>query len=251
MNLRAVVIAAAVVILSVPETEAAEIKILSVPAMRPVFNDLGPMFERSTGHRLVIKFEFASAAKRQIEAGELFDLLIAEPTQIDDLITQGKIVASTRADLGYVGLGVGARAGTPKPDISSVEAFKRTLLEAKSIAYQPDTGSGLHFAGLLERLGIAADVKAKLKPKPGGAALPSVASGEAEIVVTSIPGILATPGVELVGPLPSELQFYIRFRAGVSAAAMEPDAVIALVKFLMSEPAGPVLKAKGMQPGAP
>ena len=251
MNLRAAIIAATVVLMSVSATEAAEIKVLSVPAMRPVFNDLGPKFEHSTGHRLVIKFEFASSAKRQIEAGELFDLLIAEPTQIDDLTKQGKIVASTRTDVGYVGLGVGARAGTPKLDISSVEAFKRTVLEAKSIAYQPDTGSGLHFAGLLERLGIAADVTAKLKPKPGGAALPSVASGEAEIVVISIPGILATPGVELVGPLPSELQYYLRFGSGVSSAAVEPEAAMALIRFLTSESAIPVLKAKGMQPGAP
>jgi len=230
---------------------SAEINLFCVPALRPVLNELGPQFERSTGHKLSIRFEFVPAAMRQIEAGEAFDLVILEPASIDDMIRQRKILADTRTNLAYVGLGVAVRAGEPVPTVGSVEAFKRTLLEAKSIAYQPDTGSGKYFIELLDRLGIAADVTSKLRPKPGGAAIPSVAAGETEMVVISIPGILATPGVVLAGPLPSELQFYIRFTAGVSSIAREPDGAKALLRYLTSEEAVSTIRRKGLAPGAP
>jgi molybdate transport system substrate-binding protein len=251
LSIAAARIALAFMLLQCLAADGAEIKLFSVPALRSVLNELGPEFERSTGHTLVIKFEFVPLAVRQIEAGDTFDLAILEPVAIDKMIGQGRIAAESRADVAYVGLGVGVRAGGSKPDIGSVDAFKRALLDAKSIAYQPDTGSGIFFTGLLERLGIAADVKDKLRPKAGGAAIPSVASGEAEMVVVSIPGILATTGVEFVGPLPPELQFHIHFAAGVSTAAKEPDAARALLKLLTSKAAIPVFKSKGLEPGTP
>ena len=229
----------------------AEIELFCVPALRPVLNEIGPQFERSTGHKLSIRFEFVPMAMRQIEAGAAFDLVILEPAPIDDMIRQRKILAETRTNLAYVGLGVGVRAGEPIPTVGSVEAFKRTLLGAKSIAYQPDTGSGKYFVELLDRLGIAADVTSKLRPKAGGAAIPSVATGETEMVVISIPGILATPGVVLAGPLPSELQFHLLFTAGVGIVAKEPDGAKALLRYLSSEEAVSVIRAKGLEPGAP
>jgi len=226
---------------------AAEIKVLHTPAFRAVINDLGPQFERSTGHKLVIKVEVSAVLKRQIEAGETFDVAILTRMHIDDLTKQGKIASGTRAHIARSGIGVGARAGASKPDISSVDAFKRMLLNAKSVTYSAEGASGIHFNSLLDRLGIAAEMKPKLKPVATGVTAERVARGEAEIVVAPIPSIVAVPGVELVGPLPSELQSYIDFTAGVASGAKEAEAAKALIKFLAAPAAAPVLKAKGME----
>lgn len=231
--------------------EAAEIKVLSAPAMRAVINELGPQFERATGHKLVIQFGLGAVLKRQIEAGATFDVAIFTPPVIDDLIKGGKIAAGTRADIARSGIGVAVRAGGPKPDISSVDAFKRALLNAKSVAYAGEGATGIYFMGLLERLGIAADMKAKLKPMAGGAAVPAVARGEAEIAVIPTASVFGVPGAELVGPLPSELQTYIVFTTGVGATAKEPEAAKALIRFLTAPAAVPVIKAKGMEPATP
>ena len=234
------------------ETMAAEIKVIAALPVTAVFKELGPQFERDTGHKVITKFAPIAGVKRDIDAGEAFDLAISTTSAIDDWIGRGKLVAATRAPVAYAGLGVGVRAGAPKPDIGSVETFKRTLLNAKSVAHGAESESAAYFKGLFERLGITEEMKPKLKPVVGGGiVVKSVASGEVEIGVATVPIIVAAPGVELVGPLPAELQTYISFTAGVSTGAKEPATAQALIKFLSSPAAVAVIKEKGMHPGAP
>ena len=229
---------------------AAEVKVVAAAPMTAVLKELGPQFERDTGHKLVIRFAPTPAVKREIDAGETFDVAISVTSGIDDLIKEGKIVAGTRAAVAFTGLGVGVRAGAPKPDIRSVDAVKRTLLNAKSVAHSAEGASVAIFKGMLERIGIAEEMRPKLKPL-AGSGLESFVSGDAEIVVLFVPTIVAASGVELVGLFPSELQTYLSFAAGVGTSAMEPGAAQALIKFLTAPKAAAIIKAKGMEPGTP
>jgi molybdate transport system substrate-binding protein len=232
--------------------KAAEVKVMAGAAMSGVIGELGPQFERATGHKLVMQYGLSGAFKRQIEGGEAFDLAIIAPVALDDLIKQGKIAADTRADIVRVGMGVAVRAGAPKPDVSSVDAFKSTLINAKSVTYAPEGATGIHLAKVLERLGITEQVKAKTKPQQDPARIPqAVADGEAELgfAVTNI--LLSVKGVELAGLFPPELQNYVVQTAGVSSGAKEPEAAKALIKFLMTPEATSVIKAKGMERPTP
>lgn len=228
--------------------EAAEIKVLSGAGMRLVVQELGAQFERTTGHKLATKLVPGPVVEREIEAGAAFDVAISQADAIDKLVKSGKIDPATRTDLARVGLGLVVRAGAPKPDISSVDAFKRALLGAKKVAYVKEGASGIYFVGLLDRLGIAADVKPKLisPPVTDGGAFGAVARGEADIGIAVVNFV---PGTDFVGPIPAELQIYLQFAVGVGTAATEPEAAKALVRFLTSEAAAPVIKAKGMEPG--
>jgi len=231
--------------------QAAEVKVLSIPPLRTSLDELGPQFERATGHKLMVKYDVSAALKRQIDAGETFDVALILPAMIDDLLKQGKVAAGTRTDISRAAVGVAVKKGAPKPDISSAEAFKRTLLNAKSVAYSAEGASGVYFKGLLERLGIAAEASGRFKPIGAGAVVATVAKGEVEMAVISIPVILAEPGAELVGLLPKELQHYVVYTAGVSAAAKQPDAAKALLKHLTTPAAISVMKSKGLEPATP
>lgn len=228
--------------------EAAEVKVMASNPVKAVVQELGSQFERESGHKLVVKF--LTGVSGAIDAGEPFDVAITPTPSMDSLIKEGKIIAATRADLAYAGIGVGVRAGAPRPDLSSVEAFKRALLNAKSVAHSAAGTSGVHFKRLLERFGIVEEMKPKLKPLTGDALVQAVPSGEAEMIVATISDIVAG-GTILVGPLPSELQFYNSFAAGVGTNAKEAEAAKALIKFLTAPAAIPVIKANGMEPGAP
>jgi molybdate transport system substrate-binding protein len=229
--------------------DAAEIKVLSTIGVKSMVEELAPQFEQKTGHKLAITFGIASVLKRQIEAGETFDLAIVTAGVADDLIKQGKLVAATRADVARGGIGIGVRAGAPKPDIGSVDALKRALLEAKSITYAKEGGSGIYFAGLLERLGIAEAMKPKTKYGTGNVA-ELVVAGEAEMAVLLITELIAVPGAVLVGPLPAEVQNYIVLTGGVGAQAKEPGLAKDLLQFLTAPAAVPVIKSKGLEPGS-
>ncbi|MBI2369074.1 MAG: substrate-binding domain-containing protein [Candidatus Rokubacteria bacterium] len=232
--------------------EAAEVKVIAGAAMSGVIGELGPQFERTTGHKLVIQYGLAPALKRQIEAGEAFDLVILSRAPMDDLTKQGKIAAGTRAEIAQVCMGVAVRAGAPKPDIGSVEAFKRALLNASSITYTADSTTGIHLAKVFERLGIAEPMKAKAKPQQVPLRTPqAVADGEAELGIALTNILLSVRGVEHVGLLPPELQNCLVFSAGVGAAAKQPDAAKALIKHLTAPAAAVVIKAKGMEPATP
>jgi molybdate transport system substrate-binding protein len=227
---------------------AAEVKVMAGVAMSGVIGELGPQFERATGHKIVIQYGPGATLRRQIEAGEAFDLAIVASERVDDLIKQGKIAGDTRMDIVRVGIGVAVREGAPKPDISSVDAFKRMLLSVKSVTYLPESATGEHFAKLLDRLGIADQLKGKLKPNAPGRIAQVVANGEVELAIVTTSDLSSTKGVQLVGLLPAELQNWFVNTAGVSATAKQPGAAKALIKHLTTPEAAAVIKAKGMVP---
>jgi molybdate transport system substrate-binding protein len=229
--------------------QAAEVKILTAGAMKEVVLAVVPQFERETGHKAVVSNDTAGGLAKRILGGEAFDLAVITPGAIDDLIAKGK-VTGPRITVARVGVGVVVKEGAPKPDIATIDAFKRALLAAKSVAYiDPESGgsSGIYIAGLLDKLGIAADVKPKAKLKKGGYVADLIKSGEAELGLHQISEILAVPGVTLVGPLPAEIQNYTVYAAGVSAEAKEGEAARALIKLLAGPAAEPVLKSRGME----
>ena len=229
--------------------QAAEIKIIAGAVMAPVFEELGPQFERATGHKLVIKYGVTGEMKRQIEGGEALDLAIVGSPLLDDLIKQGKIAADSRTLLARVGMAVGVRAGGPKPNVSSVDAFKRALVSAKSVTYAPEGITGMQLAKFMEQHGIAEQMKAKTKPQtvPVNIAK-AVAAGEAELGFALSSILVSVPGVELAGLFPAELQNWFVNTAGISAAAKQPDAAEALIKHLTTPTAAAAFKAKGMEP---
>ena len=231
-------------------TSAAEIKLVSTNALKSTLEELIPQFEKATEHKVTIVWGAAANLKVQIEKGETLDATILTTGLIDDLVKQGKLDGATRIPLARSATGVAVRKGAPKPDISTTEAFKRALLDAKSICYVEQGATGIYLKGLLERLGIAEQLKAKTKLlPPSNPAAFAVANGEAEIGMTQISEILPYPGAELVGPLPAEIGLFSVYPAAVATGAKEPDAAKALIRFLSTPAAIPVLKSKGLEPG--
>jgi molybdate transport system substrate-binding protein len=231
---------------------AADIKVSGVPSLKTALDVLGPQFERASGHKLMMNYAGSSDLIRQFAAGEAFDVALVWPALIGRLLKEGRIAAGTPAEVARVPIAVAVKKGAPKPDISTPDAFKRTLLNAKSVSHSMEGASGVYFKSLLERLGIAADMQPKLRPVPGGPfVVGPVARGEVEIAVISAPYIVLEPGAELVGPLPEELQQYVVYMAGVSAATKEPDAARALVRHLTLPAAASVLRSQGLDPPSP
>jgi molybdate transport system substrate-binding protein len=230
---------------------AAEVKVLTAGAFKQVLLALVPEFERETGNKVTVENATVGALTKRIEGGETFDLAVLTPAAVNDLASKGKFVAGSRVNLARVGVGVVVREGAPKPDIGSVDAFKRALLAANSVAYiDPAAGgsSGIYVAGLLDKLGIGAEVKAKAKLIPGGAVAEHIAKGEAELGIHQISEILPVKGITLVGPLPAEIQNYTVYAAGLGANAQATEAAKALLKTLSGPAAAGVLKARGMEP---
>jgi molybdate transport system substrate-binding protein len=229
---------------------AAEIKVLSAGAFKSIAVALAPDFEQQTGNKVSIENATAGELAKRIQSGNAFDLVIAPPALVDDLIKKGKVAGGSRRDLARVGIGVMVKEGMPKPDVSTVAAFKETLLAAKSIAYiDPASGgsSGVYLSGLFEKLGIAADVKPKAKLKQGGYVAELIVKGEAELGIHQISEILAVKGVSLVGPLPAEIQNYTVYAGGLSAAASDAAAAQDLLTVLGGVKAQAILKQKGME----
>jgi molybdate transport system substrate-binding protein len=232
---------------------AAELKVLTAGAFKQIVVALAPEFEKASGHKLVIENETVGALVKQIEGGERFDVTFLSPGAVDDLVKKGKIADGSRVNIARVGIGVMVKDGAPKPDISSVDAFKTALLAAKSVAYiDPASGgsSGIYVAKLLDQLGITDQIKPKAKLKQGGYVADLIVSGEAELGVHQISEIVPVNGVTLVGPLPKEIQNYTTYAAGISAAPGDADAAKALVKFLTGPRTAELLKQKGMEPAA-
>jgi molybdate transport system substrate-binding protein len=230
---------------------AAEIKVLTAGAFKQVVLALVPDFERQTGHKVTVENDTVGALTKRIEGGEGFDVAVLTPAAVSDLASKGKFVPGSGKNLARVGIGVVVKDGAPKPDISSVQAFKKALLAAKSVAYiDPVAGgsSGIYVAGLIDKLGIAAEVGPKAKLIHGGAVAEHIANGEAELGIHQISEILPVKGTTLVGPLPADIQNYTVYAAGLGAGAKESDAAKALLKALSGPAAADVLKAKGMEP---
>lgn len=217
--------------------------------MKTVFEELNPQIEQATGRKLAVQYNSSKNLRDKIQAGEPFDAAILTSDVLDDLIKQGKIAAGGRAEISRTGIGMGIRAGTTKPDISTAESLRRTLMNAKAISFNPTGASSAHTNDMLTRLGIAQAVKNKLilSPEPGRPQM-DVADGKSEVVFSLIPEIKGFPGVDLVGPVPAEFQSYINFAGGISANAHDAASALELIKFFSSPAVASVLIAKGMEP---
>ncbi len=227
------------------------IKILSGGAMRSLMVEVVPLFERASGVKVEIEFRLTSVLMKEIEAGAAFDVALLPRPELDALVRAGKVAAGSTVDVTRSAVGLAVRAGARKPDIATVDAFKRTLIAARSIAYS-DGPSGAYIAALLERLGLADAMKPKTK-LTGGPVAELVANGEAEVGMQQIVAILPVKGAELVGPLPSELQNVIVYAAGTAAAAQhtaqESVSARALITFMTAPEVVRIIRAKGMEPG--
>jgi molybdate transport system substrate-binding protein len=229
---------------------AAEIRLLSASALHPAIDALIPDFEKSSGHKVTVAYGTAGAVADRVQKGEAADIVVTSVPMFDQLQAQGKVVAGDRAIIAKVGVGAFVRKGAAKPDISSTDAFKRAMLAAKSIAYPDPAGggaSGIYLASLLERLGIAAEMKSKTKLSTLGTLYASVANGDIEIGFNQVSEILAQPTVELVGPLPPAIQNYTQFAPGIVTGSSQTDAARAFVTFLSSPAAKTVLNARGFE----
>jgi molybdate transport system substrate-binding protein len=223
---------------------SAQLKIFTVRAIASVLWEIGPDFERSTGNKLDVVLGYSPELSRRINAGEAFDLFVAPVARIDSLIKDGKLTSDSRTLMVKSDAGVEVRAGAPKPNIATVETFKQALLDAKSIAY-------LSFAGvpqLIERLGLTDALKSKSVVPDADIVSELVAKGEVELGIIVITQILTTPGVELVGLLPQELQISSSFAAAISSQSKAPDATRDLLSFLKTPPAVAVMRAQGVEP---
>jgi molybdate transport system substrate-binding protein len=228
-------------------TMSTGLKILSGGAMRPLMAEAVPLFERASGTNVEVGFRLTSVLAREIEDGTTFDIALLPRPELDALVQHGKIAAGSQTDIARSAIGVAVRAGAPKPDIGTVQAFKQALLGARSIAYS-DGPSGLYIASLLERLGIAREIKLKARLTTGPVA-ELVAAGEAEMCLQQIVAILPVKGAELVGPLPSELQKIIIYSAGLAISAANSATARAFIDFMAKPDAARIIRAKGMEPG--
>ncbi len=237
-------------LLATVSVRATEIKVLASNGVKGALEELAPAFERKTGNKLVISFGLAAALKRQIEGGEAFDLAILTSGGIEDLAKQGKVEAGVHASIARSGVGIGIKKGAPRPDIATPDALKRTLLAAKSISWAKEGASGVYFAGMLERIGIADQMKPKIVLAPSGVEVGKlVAGGQVQLGVILVNELMAAPGVEVLGPLPEALQNYTIFHAAVSTGSKNAAAARALIKLLTAPSSRAVFKAKGQEPG--
>jgi len=231
-----------------------EIKVLSTTAMKMVFEELAPRFERETGHRLAVELGPSLRLEARLSGGEAADVAIVTRGGATDLIGSGKIVAGNLVDVARSSIGICVGKGVPRPDISTADAFKRAMLFAKSIAVSKPVGggaSGAHMAKVFERLGIAQEMQAKSHYGSGGAAGLAglvVLRGEAEIGIQQMSELMAVSGIDVVGPLPAELQSVTMFTAAIPTSASHADAGRALVQFLRTPAVKSVIGAKGLDP---
>jgi molybdate transport system substrate-binding protein len=251
MNLKSALIASALAVTVTQSVSAAEITVLTAGAFKQVLLAIVPEYEKQTGNRVKVENDTAGALVKRIEGGAAFDVVIVGPAAVAGLAKDGKVLPDTQTNLARVGVGVVVKEGAPLPDISSVEAFKRALSAAKSVAYiDPASGgsSGIFVDKLLDKLGVAAEIRPKAKLIPGGAVADHIANGEAEIGIHQISEIIPVKGVTLVGPLPPEIQNYTVYAAGIGADSKQADAAKTLVKLLSGPNGVAVLKSKGMEP---
>jgi molybdate transport system substrate-binding protein len=254
MNGRLLMRIAAVVcalILSMTVGRAAEVKVLTSVALMGALNEVSLLFEQKTGNKLVIDFNLAVIQKKRLLDGDRADVIILTRSMMDDLAKQGKLIPDSLVNVAGTPVALAVRAGAPKPDISTVEAFKQTLLSAHSISYaDPARGglSGVVASRAIERLAIAEQMKSKTTLVPAGPQSPDlVAKGEVELGIAQASEIVPTAGTQLVGPLPAELGTLILFTCGVGAGTQSTDAARALIDFLSGPEAAPHFRSKGFQ----
>jgi molybdate transport system substrate-binding protein len=230
------------------QAQAADIKVFSSTALKAVLDELGPQFEKATGNKLVFTIGPAAAMKSQIDQGAAFDVAIVTPPLLDALAAAGKVDPATRAVIARSALGVSVRAGAPKPDVGTADALKRTLLNAKSIGFNGQGASRAGIEAMFAKLGIADDVKPKIKLLDVSAPV-AAAKGDVELALSPVSEIVAVSGAQLAGPVPADVQSYLVLSGAVAGDSKNAGAAKALVKFLAAPSAATVLKAKGMEPG--
>jgi molybdate transport system substrate-binding protein len=233
-------------------TSAAEVKVFSTIGVQGALEELVPKFEQASGHKLNIIWATAAILVKRVQSGETADLMVLTRQSFDALTKDGKATEGADANFASSGMAVIVKKGAPKPDISTPDAYKKALLEAKAIAYSdPAAGgaSGVFFAKTLDRMGIADQVKAKTKhPPPSGNSAVLVANGEADLAVQQEPEVLSVAGIDIVGPPPGDLNNITTYSAGVGAGSQQAEAANALIKFLHTPEAAAVFKAKGLKP---
>lgn len=231
--------------------QTGDVRVVASNGVKSVLDEILPQGEKVIGHRVAIQFGTSASLKQKIDAGEPFDVAIMTSEAIDDLVKSGHVVAGSRTAIGRSGIGVGARSGVAKPDITSPAALKQTLLRAKSFTYAEDGASRPHIVRMLNSMGIVDQVKSKTILEQGSVrAAARVTGGDAELLITLISEILPVQGMQLVGPLPAEFQNYVSFAAGTGAKARNAAAGKALIEFLSAPSAKPMFKAKGIEPSA-
>jgi molybdate transport system substrate-binding protein len=225
----------------------AEIKVLSSIATREAYLELVPQFEKASGHTVVTTWSGTTAIMKQMAAGERYDLVMISATELDELIDQGRIVVGSRVDLARSGIGVAVRKGAKRPDISTPQALKQALLDAKTVGYTSGP-SGVYMGQLVDRMGVADAVKAKFRSVPSGGTIGTiVASGDCEIGFQQVSELVHIPGIDYIGPLPAEVQRVTTFSCGLQAGASQPDAAKALVAFLTTPAAKQVIAKHGLE----
>jgi molybdate transport system substrate-binding protein len=240
-------IAALALVLVATAARAEEIRVLSSVGIKTVIEVLGPQFEKATKHKVTTVFDLAATLKTRIEGGEPFDVAILTAPLVDDLIAKGKIPSASRSEVARVGLGLMIRAGAAKPDVSSVEAFRKTLVGAKSITYVTTGASGVAFLATIDKMGIADAIKAKAKPAANGDQVnANILTGASDLAVLPISEILPVKGAELGGVFPAAVQTYVVMAAGVNANAKSTVARD-FITFLMAATNSAVIREKGME----
>jgi molybdate transport system substrate-binding protein len=232
--------------------KAAEVKVFSTIGVQAALEELAPKFEQATGSKLNITWATAAILVKRVQAGETADLMVLTKQSLDALTKDNKATAGADAVFASSGMAVVVKKGAPKPDISTPDAFKQALINAKTIAYSdPAAGgaSGVYFAKLLERMGIADQMKAKTRhPPPSGNSANLVVAGEADLAIQQEPEVMSVAGIDMVGPLPADLNNITAYAAGIGAGSQQADAATALIRFLHSPEAQAVFKAKGLKP---
>jgi molybdate transport system substrate-binding protein len=232
-----------------PMADAAELKVIAGGSMTAPLNQLSPEFEKATGHKLSIHFDSTPNIIARVNSATPFDAMVVPVDVVKDAAVRARVAPGPTIDIARVGYGVIVRAGAPKPDISTSDAFKKAMLAASSVAFLPTSAAGAYITKVFERLGIAEEMKAKTRVQGAPAQIPqAVAKGEAEIGVF-LSNVLIAPGVEPVGPFPGDLQQELVFTSAVAADTREADAAKALIDYLLTPAATAVIKAAGMTPG--
>ena len=227
--------------------DAAEIKLLSGLGIKAAIDDIGPKFEHASGHRLAVTFAPLGAIVKLVHGGQAADVVISPQQGMDGFVKDGKVDAGSVRLLARSGMAVAVRKGAAKPDISTTEAFSRTLLAARSITYGRGAGSE-HIEKVLDRLGIANEVKAKTVRGVAGDTGVRVANGEAEIGITLLQVLMPVAGIDIVGPLPGDLQDTLVFAVATIASSRDAATSNTLIDYLRSPEAAKVFKAKGLEP---
>jgi molybdate transport system substrate-binding protein len=231
-------------------TTMAELRLFATNAVHSALAELVPPFEQGTGCRVAIGYNTTAQTLDLLRGGERGDAVIATAAGLDELAKLGKVIAESRAALASTRIGVAVRKGAAKPDIGTVDAFKRALLGAKGVAYTSSGLSGMYFAGLIERLGIAEQIKAKARIRPGGLIAEVVVAGEADLAVQMVSELLSVPGAQFVGPLPAEINQTSVIEAGILTGARESGAARSLIQHLTTPAASRVFETKGLTPPA-